>query len=96
MLEVIVRELLNLRTGVNDVEFRRAKAQLKSQLLMHMESRPVMFEDLGRQVLANNERQNAQYYIRKIGASVCAHAQLLSALICIICCRNVLAISRSL
>ena len=36
-------------------------------LLMNLESRPVVFEDIGRQVLANGQRQPPQYYIDEIG-----------------------------
>ena len=33
------------------MELSRAKNQLKSSLLMNLESRPILFEDIGRQVL---------------------------------------------
>ena len=36
-------------------------------LLMNLESRPVVFEDIGRQVLANNKRHQAHYYFEEIG-----------------------------
>lgn len=36
-------------------------------LLMNLESRPVVFEDIGRQVLATGERLSAKYYYDKIG-----------------------------
>jgi processing peptidase subunit alpha len=36
-------------------EFERAKKQLQSMLLMNLESRPVVFEDIARQVLAQAE-----------------------------------------
>lgn len=39
------------------VELERAKTQLKSMLMMNLESRPVIFEDVGRQVLATNTRK---------------------------------------
>lgn len=41
----------------SQVELERAKTQLKSMLMMNLESRPVIFEDVGRQVLATNTRK---------------------------------------
>ena len=37
-------------------------------LLMNLESRPVVFEDLARQVLSNGERKQPEYYIERIEA----------------------------
>ena len=39
------------------MELERAKTQLKSMLMMNLESRPVIFEDVGRQVLAIGKRK---------------------------------------
>uniref|UniRef100_A0AAY4AG29 Mitochondrial-processing peptidase subunit alpha n=1 Tax=Denticeps clupeoides TaxID=299321 RepID=A0AAY4AG29_9TELE len=39
------------------MELERAKTQLKSMLMMNLESRPVVFEDVGRQVLATDKRK---------------------------------------
>lgn len=36
-------------------------------LLMNLESRPVVFEDIGRQVLATGHRKRPQYFIDEIG-----------------------------
>lgn len=47
--------------------FQRAKTQLQSMLLMNLESRPVIFEDIGRQVLATGHRKRPQYFIDEIG-----------------------------
>lgn len=38
-------------------ELERAKIQLKSMLMMNLEARPVIFEDVGRQVLATEKRK---------------------------------------
>lgn len=48
-------------------ELNRAKTQLQSMLLMNLESRPVLFEDIGRQVLANGKRLPASHYFDSIG-----------------------------
>ena len=39
---------------------------LTSMLLMNLESRPIIFEDLARQVLAQNKQHTARYYMDKI------------------------------
>jgi len=54
--------------GYGETEFKRAKKQLQSMLLMNLESRPVVFEDLARQVLSNGERKQPEYYIERIEA----------------------------
>lgn len=66
MVEVIVRELVGMQGDVSSEELRRAKTQLQSMLLMNLESRPVMFEDIGRQVLATGHRKRPQYFIDEI------------------------------
>lgn len=43
--------------------FQRAKVQLQSMLLMNLESRPVVFEDIARQVLATGKRLQPQHFI---------------------------------
>lgn len=37
-------------------------------LLMNLESRPVVFEDIGRQVLATGKRKRTEHFIQKIQA----------------------------
>lgn len=66
-MEVIVRELVNTQHGITPSELRRAKTQLQSMLLMNLEARPVVFEDVGRQVLANGKRLQPQHYYDLIG-----------------------------
>lgn len=39
------------------MELERAKTQLTSMLMMNLEARPVIFEDVGRQVLATRSRK---------------------------------------
>uniref|UniRef100_A0A0N5ARE3 Alpha-MPP n=1 Tax=Syphacia muris TaxID=451379 RepID=A0A0N5ARE3_9BILA len=63
---VISDQFLQLANGVEEEELRRAKTQLKSQLMMNLEVRPVMFEDLARQVLGHGYRRKPQEYIEKI------------------------------
>ena len=48
---------------VRDDELARAKKQLTSMLLMNLESRPVIFEDVARQVLAQVRPQTHFFYL---------------------------------
>lgn len=71
MLQVMCRELslLGSETGfgrLNDVEVSRAKNQLKSSLLMNLESRLVELEDLGRQVQVHGRRIGVKEMIERI------------------------------
>lgn len=73
MLEVICRELnhLSVETGfsaLNITEVNRAKNQLKSSLLMNLESRMVELEDLGRQVQVHGRKVGVKEMCSKIDA----------------------------
>lgn len=51
---IILKEFVRLANEpVRDEELDRAKIQLKSQLLMNLEMRPVQFEDMCRQILVH-------------------------------------------
>jgi len=61
MLDTMARELslLSAETGLgrlSEIEVKRAKNQLRSSLLMNLESRMVELEDLGRQVQVHGRR----------------------------------------
>ncbi|XP_065156191.1 mitochondrial-processing peptidase subunit alpha-like [Atheta coriaria] len=66
MVEVIVKEMVFMTNNITETELRRAKTQLQSMLLMNLESRPVVFEDIARQVLATGHRKRPSYYIEAI------------------------------
>ncbi|POS79047.1 insulinase [Diaporthe helianthi] len=71
MLEILCRELraLTLDSGfsrLNQVEVTRAKNQLRSSLLMNLESRMVELEDLGRQVQVHGRKIPVQEMTRRI------------------------------
>lgn len=73
MLEVICRELqsLTLDTGFSAlqvVEVNRAKNQLRSSLLMNLESRMVELEDLGRQVQVHGHKVGVREMCTQIAA----------------------------
>ena len=59
------------------IELERAKTQLQSMLFMNLEQRPVVFEDVARQVLAVGKRQQADYYFQRIRKIVFVHATIL-------------------
>ena len=64
---IIADQFLRLADGVHNEELQRAKTQLKSQLMLNLEIRPVMFEDLARQVLGHGYRKKPVEYIKEIG-----------------------------
>ncbi|KAJ4352083.1 Mitochondrial-processing peptidase subunit alpha [Didymosphaeria variabile] len=73
MLEVMCRELnaLGSETGyaaLRDQEVQRAKNQLRSSLLMNLESRMVELEDLGRQVQVHGRKVGVKEMCAKIEA----------------------------
>ncbi|CAN0247784.1 unnamed protein product [Lampetra planeri] len=57
MVEIITREFVLMAGNVGEAELDRAKTQLRSMLMMNLESRPVIFEDVGRQVLSTGQRK---------------------------------------
>uniref|UniRef100_A0A1L8E0U1 Mitochondrial-processing peptidase subunit alpha n=1 Tax=Nyssomyia neivai TaxID=330878 RepID=A0A1L8E0U1_9DIPT len=66
MVEVLTKELVTMATCPGEQELRRAKTQLQSMLLMNLEARPVVFEDIGRQVLSTGHRKRPEDFIREI------------------------------
>ena len=71
MLDVMCRELqaLTLENGFSAlqmVEVNRAKNQLRSSLLMNLESRMVELEDLGRQVQVHGSKVGVREMCNKI------------------------------
>lgn len=86
-VRVILREMVAMATPPGTEELRRAKTQLQSMLLMNLEARPVVFEDIGRQVLASGHRKNPEHYIQQIGgwcSVAAAHCE--SSLYSFFCC----------
>ena len=71
MLEVMSRELQNLTlesgySSLQTAEVNRAKNQLRSSLLMNLESRMVELEDLGRQVQVHGRKVGVKEMCAKI------------------------------
>jgi len=60
MAQVLIRQYKEMaRLTVHHTELERAKTQLKSVLLMNLEYRTIILEDIGRQVLASGTRKTA-------------------------------------
>ncbi|KAK4186847.1 mitochondrial-processing peptidase subunit alpha [Podospora australis] len=73
MLQVMCRELSTLTNesgyaALNEIEVNRAKNQLRSSLLMNLESRMVELEDLGRQVQVHGRKIPVREMTKKINA----------------------------
>ena len=68
MCDVIGQELIKMSGPLDREELNRAKTQLQSMLFMNLEQRPVLFEDVARQVLSRGKREQAQYYFDRIEA----------------------------
>ncbi|XP_068213184.1 mitochondrial-processing peptidase subunit alpha [Palaemon carinicauda] len=67
LTQVLTRELTAMAGHVGKEELERAKVQLQSMLLMNLESRPVVFEDIARQVLATGKRLQPEHFMDLIG-----------------------------
>lgn len=65
LTEVVLTELAIVARGVSDEAFARAKNQLKGHVLMNIESRLVLFEDMARQMVVSGQ------YVDP--ATVCEH-----------------------
>ncbi|CAM8899677.1 unnamed protein product [Rhodiola kirilowii] len=69
-IDIAVSELISIATPgkVTQPELDRAKQATKSAILMHLESRMVASEDIGRQVLTYGERKPVDEYLKIIDA----------------------------
>ena len=66
LVAALCEEMTKMAGPISDVELSRAKNQLKSSLLMNLESRPILFEDIGRQVLTYGARTPASELVQQI------------------------------
>jgi len=72
LVAAVCTEMKKMATSISDVELSRAKNQLKSSLLMNLESRAILFEDIGRQVLTYGERTPPETLVAQIEAVTAA------------------------
>lgn len=63
---VVLSEFLRTPEQISKEELDRAKKQLQSLLMYNLETRPMVFEDVGRQVLSRGSRNPAQFYLQEI------------------------------
>ncbi|RHY92792.1 hypothetical protein DYB37_002990 [Aphanomyces astaci] len=61
--------------GVDSTELSRAKNQLKSSVLMNLESRMILYEDIGRQLLTYGIRESPESICDKVDAVTAADVQ---------------------
>ena len=66
LVAALCDEMKKMSGNISDLELSRAKNQLKSSLLMNLESRPILFEDIGRQVLTYGARTPASELVQQI------------------------------
>jgi len=67
LVKTIVQQLYKIGTEyVTEEEASRARNQLKSRILMNLEARNVLCEDIGRQLLTYGRRETAASLCRKI------------------------------
>jgi processing peptidase subunit alpha len=71
LVQVLSEQLAGMAGPVSAEELNRAKAMTKSSVLMNLESRQIVLEDLGKQLLCYDERQSA--------AKICAQIDAISA-----------------
>ncbi|KAF0689618.1 Aste57867_18949 [Aphanomyces stellatus] len=69
LVGLLVNQLLSVALhGVDATELMRAKNQLKSSVLMNLESRMILYEDIGRQLLTYGERESPESICAKVDA----------------------------
>jgi len=60
LVDTLVEESKKMAGEVGEVELQRAKNQLKSAVFMQLESRSLLLDDMGRQLLTYNKVQTPQ------------------------------------
>uniref|UniRef100_A0A914L2B2 Peptidase M16 C-terminal domain-containing protein n=1 Tax=Meloidogyne incognita TaxID=6306 RepID=A0A914L2B2_MELIC len=67
LTSIFVNQMRFLSKGlIRKEDLARAKVQLKSQLLMHLEMKPVQFEDVSRQMLVYGQRRTPEEHAEQI------------------------------
>lgn len=72
LVAALCEEMKKMASGVSGEELDRAKAQLTSSLMMNLESRAVLFEDIGRQTLVYGQRIPPETLVSQIAAVTAA------------------------
>lgn len=67
LVDIVINEFKNIAHGpMSEEELARAKKQLISMLWLNLEIRPIVFEDIARQVLSTGFRRQPKQLIEKI------------------------------
>lgn len=67
LVDIVIKEFNNIANGpMYEAELARAKKQLISMLWLNLEIRPIVFEDIARQVLSTGFRRQPKQLIDKI------------------------------
>lgn len=67
LVDIVIHEFKNIAEGaMSRDELARAKRQLISMLWLNLEIRPIVFEDIARQVLSSGYRRQPKQLIKKI------------------------------
>ena len=68
LTSALAEEMAKMAGPITDAELSRAKNQLTTSLLMNLEQRSVLFEDIGRQVLTYGARTAPAELVAQISA----------------------------
>lgn len=68
LIEVVGTQISQMAGALGSGELARAKAMTKSSLIMNLESRSVVCEDLGRQILSSSKYAGPEELVNKIEA----------------------------
>ncbi|KRY36078.1 Mitochondrial-processing peptidase subunit alpha [Trichinella spiralis] len=66
LIAVLCSEFFRMKENLHTEELNRAKSQIKSSLMMNLEQRPVIFEDLTRQILGSGVRKSPLQFLEDI------------------------------
>lgn len=66
MVDILCKEMQAVTKDVPEAELERAKAAAVSSVLMNLESRAVVAEDIGRQVLTYGHRKPVGEFVQEI------------------------------
>lgn len=59
-LSIIANEMLRIPKGIDETELSRVKNQMKTSIFYNLESRPILLDDIGRQVVMFGKRYSAE------------------------------------
>jgi len=75
LVQVLAEQLKGMGSDLSDEELARAKNQTKTSVLMNLESKPIILEDMGKQVLCYGKRIGAAEVCKQIDSVSAADIQ---------------------